>query len=303
MADEPRILYCHCAYAQVLPAEVRDRVFQTLSASGVKFEAVADLCELAARRDPLLKEISGSKWVRIAACHPRAVKGLFAAAGAALSERQAWIVNMRVQSAEEVVESLLLQIPTSGAALQADAKPPQPTPGAWKPWFPVIDYDRCTHCMQCLSFCLFDVYGVSAERKIQVQNPRNCKTDCPACARVCPENAIIFPKHPSIAINGDPDVDPPAKVDISALLGGDVYAVLRQRSATSKSRFSKDRDETAALKERQACLAKLQQEMGVPAEVLSALPSPEEIRRRAEEAQQRAQAALRRPTGDQTRKQ
>jgi hypothetical protein len=22
--------------------------------------------------------------------------------------------------------------------------------GAWKPWFPVIDYDRCTNCMQCL---------------------------------------------------------------------------------------------------------------------------------------------------------
>ncbi|MEM9803556.1 MAG: hypothetical protein AAGA20_24785, partial [Planctomycetota bacterium] len=32
-------------------------------------------------------------------------------------------------------------------------------PGAWTPWFPVIDYDRCTNCMQCLSFCLFDVYS------------------------------------------------------------------------------------------------------------------------------------------------
>ena len=31
--------------------------------------------------------------------------------------------------------------------------------GEWKPWFPVIDYDRCTNCMQCLSFCLFGVYG------------------------------------------------------------------------------------------------------------------------------------------------
>src|SRR5687767_1981373 len=30
--------------------------------------------------------------------------------------------------------------------------------GAWKPWFPVIDYQRCTNCMQCLSFCLFEVY-------------------------------------------------------------------------------------------------------------------------------------------------
>jgi hypothetical protein len=30
----------------------------------------------------------------------------------------------------------------------------------WKPWFPVIDFSRCTNCMQCLTFCLFDVYGV-----------------------------------------------------------------------------------------------------------------------------------------------
>src|SRR5262245_26837729 len=41
----------------------------------------------------------------------------------------------------------------------------QPAAGtAWKPWFPVIDYSRCTNCMQCLSFCLFDVYGVSTEQ-------------------------------------------------------------------------------------------------------------------------------------------
>src|SRR5258705_4583046 len=32
--------------------------------------------------------------------------------------------------------------------------------GEWKPWFPVIDYDRCTNCMQCLSICLFVGYRV-----------------------------------------------------------------------------------------------------------------------------------------------
>ena len=58
--------------------------------------------------------------------------------------------------------------------------------GEWKPWFPVIDFDRCTNCMQCLSFCLFDVYGVDEEQQIQVQNNDNCKTNCPACSRVCP---------------------------------------------------------------------------------------------------------------------
>src|SRR6266581_4822583 len=40
--------------------------------------------------------------------------------------------------------------------------------GDWKPWFPVIDYDRCTNCMQCLSFCLFGVYGVDEQHRTQV---------------------------------------------------------------------------------------------------------------------------------------
>ena len=66
--------------------------------------------------------------------------------------------------------------------MRADANVPKP--GGWKPWFPVIDYGRCTNCMQCLSFCLFDVYAVSSAGKIQVRNQDNCKTDCPACSRV-----------------------------------------------------------------------------------------------------------------------
>ena len=56
------------------------------------------------------------------------------------------------------------------------------------------DFDRCTNCMQCLSFCLFDVYGTDEDQQIQVQNNDNCKTNCPACSRVCPEAAIMFPQ-------------------------------------------------------------------------------------------------------------
>ena len=167
----------------------------------------------------------------------------------------------------------------------------------WKPWFPVIDYSRCTNCMQCLSFCLFDVYGVSSERKIQVQNQSNCKTDCPACSRVCPEVAIMFPKYRHGPINGEDvsaeDVRREAmKVDISALLGGDIYSMLRDRSAKAKSRFSKERDDERALKERQTCLVTLQRELDVPPEVLAALPSPDEIRAKAEAAAERARQAV-----------
>jgi Pyruvate/2-oxoacid:ferredoxin oxidoreductase delta subunit len=169
--------------------------------------------------------------------------------------------------------------------------------GEWKPWFPVIDYDRCTNCMQCLSFCLFGVYGVDERQKIQVQNNDNCKTNCPACSRVCPEAAIMFPKYRSGPINGDvvSDADlqrEKMKVDISALLGGDIYSMLRERSEKAKSRFSKERDADKALKERQKCLVKLAQAGDIPPEVLMSLPSPDEIARRAEEAKSKAQAAL-----------
>ena len=142
--------------------------------------------------------------------------------------------------------------------------------GEWKPWFPVIDYDRCTNCMQCLSFCLFGVYGVDAEKRIQVQNQDKCKTNCPACSRVCPEAAIMFPKYKSGPINGDAvsagDLRrEKMKVDISSLLGGDVFQMLRDRSQRAQSRFSKERDADKALKERQKCLAKLARDGRHPA--------------------------------------
>jgi Pyruvate/2-oxoacid:ferredoxin oxidoreductase delta subunit len=179
----------------------------------------------------------------------------------------------------------------------ARAEANAPKHGEWKPWFPVIDYDRCTNCMQCLSFCLFGVYGVDGDKRIQVQNNDNCKTNCPACSRVCPEAAIMFPKYKAGPINGDMVSDSDLakekmKVDISALLGGDVYEMLRLRSEKAKSRFSKERDSDKALTERQKCLIKLAAAGDIPPEVLMSLPSPEEIARRAEEANAKAQAAL-----------
>lgn len=171
-------------------------------------------------------------------------------------------------------------------------------PNAWKPWFPVIDYDRCTNCMQCLSFCLFGVYGVDEQKRIQVQHQDNCKTNCPACSRVCPEAAIMFPKYKAGPINGDVVSDSDLnrekmKIDISALLGGDVYAMLRTRSERAQSRFSKERDSDKALAERQKCLVKLGSVVSdIPPEVLMSLPSPEEIARKAEEAAAKAKAAL-----------
>ena len=103
----PRILYCHCQYAQVLPKEAKEQVLQSLCDKGVEFEAVADLCELSARKDPLLRALADGGPLKIAACFPRAVKWLFAAAGAPLHAEQTEVCNLRIEKASAASEALL----------------------------------------------------------------------------------------------------------------------------------------------------------------------------------------------------
>ncbi|KAA1260960.1 4Fe-4S binding domain protein [Rubripirellula obstinata] len=87
-------------------------------------------------------------------------------------------------------------------------------------WYPVIDFDRCTNCMECVDFCLFGVYGLDYGENILVEQPDNCRKGCPACSRVCPENAIIFPQHKAPAIAGaHVEGEEGFKIDLSLLFG------------------------------------------------------------------------------------
>jgi NAD-dependent dihydropyrimidine dehydrogenase PreA subunit len=96
-------------------------------------------------------------------------------------------------------------------------------------WYPVIDYSRCTNCMECIDFCLFGVYGVDEHARIQVENQDNCKKGCPACSRVCPEHAIMFPDYKTPAIAGAPvGAVTGLKIDLSRLFGGDTKDALTQ---------------------------------------------------------------------------
>jgi len=274
-----RVLYCHCAYAQTVSPGVKEHVLEGLIATGVAFHAVPDLCALAARRDPLLRELAQSGPLQIVACFPRAVRALFAAAGAELPTDGVEFVNMRTMTAVTAPANVLpretLSPPSEAAAssevvasLRAAAQ--AGPPNRWKPWFPVIDAARCQNCGQCLSFCLFGVYGRSPEGRVEVQKPQNCKPDCPACARVCPEVAIMFPKYPGAPINGDEvraaDLQREASSAGGPLqLGDNLMQALRDRTVQAKARFSKDRDDSLAQQERQRCLEKHQAAAGHPA--------------------------------------
>ena len=73
-------------------------------------------------------------------------------------------------------------------------------------WYPVLDYSRCVGCRQCYDFCLFGVYEVEDGRVVATE-PDRCKPGCPACARVCPEGAIMFPESPDPGIAGAPGAE------------------------------------------------------------------------------------------------
>jgi hypothetical protein len=108
MTEMKRIVYCHCAYAQVVAPEIKQEVLRHLTSSGASFDAVADLCEMAARRDPWLQQVACGGAAQIVACYPRAVRWLFASAGAPLPEQGVDILNMRTESAETIAGALAM---------------------------------------------------------------------------------------------------------------------------------------------------------------------------------------------------
>lgn len=231
MSANRTILICRCAERGLV--DTRD-----LAESCNREEAVVipDLCRAAAEKDPVLQEMAGSESAVVHACHPRAVKALFMHAGHPLPETASVVDHRR-------------DPPGSAAAADDADKPPA--------WFPVIDYDRCTSCGQCFEFCLFGVYRKESDGRIRVVHPDNCKNNCPACARICPEAAIIFPKSAETPINGAEIDDEAAvraniKVNVNEILGNDVYAALNVRREKRQSLLNRKKIERA-LEERRKC--------------------------------------------------
>jgi NAD-dependent dihydropyrimidine dehydrogenase PreA subunit len=222
------VLVCRCANTDFVPRADVDGLVGRLKQAGCDVTAVDDLCGLVARRDPRLKAMVGPGGPQtIVACFPRTVRSLFAAVDAELPA-DATILNLRTQSVDEILDAIKRHaceeasgLPSDGATanlagetknqseIQNEGGPKSEISDTWLPWFPVIDYSRCKHCRQCANFCLFGVYAIDEGKdakvklKVKVARPASCKPLCPACARLCPHAAIIFPKYGSAPINGD----------------------------------------------------------------------------------------------------
>jgi len=105
-----------------------------------------------------------------------------------------------------------------GATAEGEGRVQEVSQPADERWYPVVDYSRCSSCGQCMEFCLFGVYS-EVEDRVVATSPDNCKPGCPACARVCPQGAIMFPHYEDDpAIAGAPGTNVEAsEVDVAAL--------------------------------------------------------------------------------------
>lgn len=234
-----------------------------------------DLCGLCAM-DPakIAGLIDNASRVLLIACNPRAVKLLLLKAGVVEMEKISF-VNLSEEDPSKLVPAIEKFIgqeqemnPAPGlsewvgeAAGNNRPGPPvtvmQQSDPSWSAWYPVIDYSRCNHCGQCADFCLFSVYRKSADR-VEVVNPANCKDNCPACARICPGVAIVFPKYSGEgAIGGSDSIDERFEMqrlqqDTENILGDDIYKALEQRKLKRRMIIREDLMQKAILERDQA---------------------------------------------------
>jgi NAD-dependent dihydropyrimidine dehydrogenase PreA subunit len=237
MAAWDKIIICCCAErGWVIPENIK-LLCASAKASGVAIELHADFCRTAAEHPEILRKIAESGDALIGGCLNRAMKSIFTAAGSSLPSK---FLDLRsaVLTPEKLLELGLEPVEKADTEIELPAADP-----GWKAWFPVIDRERCVNCGKCLDFCLFGVYEFDAEKRVQVVNPANCKNNCPACARVCPCEAVIFPKYKDPPVNGAEVGGKTSRGDnvFDAKAGDDLYKMLAERKKIARKLF-RDKD-------------------------------------------------------------
>ena len=188
------VTICICASRSIIDRAKALTVSKALDEAGYAIRWEADLCEKAVSSRTDMQEIASST---VIACYPRAVFALFDR----LSLTPTRVLDIRNNAGEEILADFHLSIPSATDDSLMEKISALPCKSGQDAWYPLIDKNRCCNCGKCYDFCLFGVYAIE-ERVVKVRHPGNCKINCPACARNCPEKAIIFPKYLKSPVNG-----------------------------------------------------------------------------------------------------
>ena len=232
-----KVIFCNCG-SKIITADRLAGISEFLKQSGNSFVEIADLCGCVVDRKNETQELfSRSTEILVVACYPRAVHLLLQNCGLEPEKLDINYLNFRELNDTQIfgsVNSFFSGETDKTQSLELN------NPTDWPSWYPMIDYARCTACGQCSDFCLFGVYE-KRDNKVVVINPKGCKNNCPACGRICPQTAIVFPKYEHDgAIAGSETIDEMAEQqrqtqDIETILGSNIYKALEMRKAKRQS--------------------------------------------------------------------
>lgn len=240
-----QIFICGCEKDGKIEKESVQKLIETLEEKNIGFTYIEDMCGTILKNPDDLESLYTAEDAVVFGCQARAMQNLVDNSGRRIDE-SATAYHHIDDEKEDLVSSL-----ESGTGEPLKIK----YSDDWKPWYPVIDYERCNGCRKCLNFCLFSVYSVEDDGSVVVSASANCKDMCPACARVCPQNAIIFPKHAESPIDGgEGDGSENEKTDIlEQIQNDDVYSVLSARRKNFQVSLLKKDQLKMAEEERRAC--------------------------------------------------
>lgn len=251
-----RIVFCNCK-GKLIDSERITEIISYMNKQGISFLLFSDLCGICAtQKDKIRGILNDCNEILMIACFPRAVKLLLNESGTDTRSKSITFLNVRDTDNKTIFEKInnfsdneVFNSPTEEIISNPE----------WSPWFPVIDYSRCSSCGQCADFCLFGVYE-KKDGKVFVLNPQGCKDNCPACGRICPQTAIVFPKYEhGGAIAGADSFDEieeqqRQQQDINTILGSDIYNSLEQRKLKRRS-IIRNSEMKNALLEREKALS------------------------------------------------
>jgi ferredoxin len=249
---QKHILFCECG-GERIGKDLLETVNEHLKDQPVPVTCLSDLCGLAQKKKESLGDLfSSDAEYLIIGCYSRTMKILFGQVYDKFGNLDIRDhINLTETQREQVTERISSF--TAGYAGKNGYNKIIEDSG-WPSWYPVLDYSRCTSCGQCADFCLFGVYEKTQE-SVVVTNPEGCKNNCPACARICPSSAIIFPKYKNGgAVGGSDVIDEFAEQqrqakDLEDFLGADIYTALEKRKLKRKS-IIRDEAMKTALSER-----------------------------------------------------
>lgn len=240
-----QIFICGCEKDGKIEKESVQKLIETLEEKNIGFTYIEDMCGTILKNPDDLESLYTAEDAVVFGCQARAMQNLVDNSGRRIEESTITYHHID-DDKEELISSLESGIGEPLKIKYSDD---------WKPWYPVIDYERCNGCRKCLNFCLFSVYSVEDDGTVVVSASANCKDMCPACARVCPQNAIIFPKHAESPIDGgEGDGSENEKTDIlEQIQNDDVYSVLSARRKNFQVSLLKKDQLQMAEEERRAC--------------------------------------------------